>query len=653
MKLTNILRNTALLSLLTMAGFTSCDYLDVVPPEQPTLSDATGSHDRTLGFLYSCYKGTVDAENANGYLYEIMSSTDETTLPYRWTEGMWQAYAFNTASPTNQNWIWGTTYRYVGQCLLFLQELDKVNNVDYITDEERKLWRAEAKFLMAYYHFMTLRRYGPIPITDTYIAMDTPSSQYNGRFHFDYCVDWICNLLDEAAQDLPAIQAQTTDWGRATSTICKAVKARLLLYAASPLYNGKFPYPTWKNENFETPGYGKELISKTYDRTKWERALQANLEALELATGAGGRELYNNEDYYTMNSINLNNVYIPGITDSDLSTEEKEKFIKTVLKMQYSVCTRESAGNKEIIWGNSAQPSLFAMFPHRIIQVSNGTWSSGWSGQAPTLNTVEMFYTKNGKRPAHDKEFAHESEWFTSAGLSGRSDIIKLNANREPRFYAWIAFNGGNYGGPKFKAGSPLTLELRNSTLHGYNTSLFNRDNNVTGYLSQKFVHPNLEFSSTSADRYSGETSAPWALFRLNELYLNIAECYAELDQPAEAIKYLNVIRERAGVPDLTMADIDDEMTIVEWTHNERFIELWQEGHRFYDVRRWVQGDVYFAANVRKGLSAEILSPTFEQFNTKRSLTQHPYAWSNRMYLNPVFYNEVYKNPQMVQAPGY
>ena len=83
----------------------------------------------------------------------------------------------------------------------------------------------------------------------------------------------------------------TNEWGRATSTIAKAVKARLLLYAASPLWNGSFPYPNWQNENFETPGYGKALVSNTYDKSKWERALAACQEALTLATTSGDREL--------------------------------------------------------------------------------------------------------------------------------------------------------------------------------------------------------------------------------------------------------------------------------------------------------------------------------------------------------------------------
>ena len=136
------------------------------------------------------------------------------------------------------------------------------------------------------------------------------------------------------------------------------------------------------------------------------------------------------------------------------------------------------------------------------------------------------------------------------------------------------------------------------------------------------------------------------------ELYLNIAECYAALDDVDNALKYLNPVRERAGIPDLTKADITNDMTITDWVRNERFIELWNEGQRFFDVRRWCEGEKYFSAGKRMGLNAEVTNPTFEEFNVPTK-PKHPFVWSNRMYLNPVFFNEVYKNPQMVQAPGY
>ena len=70
--------------------------------------------DRALGFLYSCYGG-VSTDLPSAYLGEINSTTDEYVLPYSWnTDGYWGAYAFNTASSTNQDWLWGTTYQYIG-----------------------------------------------------------------------------------------------------------------------------------------------------------------------------------------------------------------------------------------------------------------------------------------------------------------------------------------------------------------------------------------------------------------------------------------------------------------------------------------------------------------------------------------------------------
>ncbi len=626
----------------------SCDYLDVVPPEQPNLKDAMSNHDRALGFLHSCYAGT-DLDKPVSYLSSVNSSTDETTLPYEWSaDSQWDDYATDNVTPINQDWIWGAAYKYVGQCLLFMQQLDATQGVDYITAEERKQWTAEAKFLIAYYHFVTLRRYGPIPITDSYIPQNSSTDSYNGRSHFDYCVKWIADKFDEAAADLPAARSSQA-WGRATSTMCKAFKARLLLYAASPLWNGQFPYPNWKNTNYQTPDYGYELVSKTYDASKWQKALDANLEALKLAEGDGGRQLYNDEDYYSRQQLNL--PYAPGISDGDYSTmpEAQQKFLKTVMKMRYLVSTRENEGNKEIIWGISSQNTLDAQLPHRILRASNGNWASGWSGVSPTLFTVEHFYTKDGKLPGMDPNFVAQEDWLKSAGRAGRPDIINLNTNREPRFYAWLAFDGGDYGS-RVNAGNPLRLQMRNKDLHGYNPALFNRDHSVTGYLSQKFIDPRMEVNSNGG--YNWGTSAPTILMRLAELYLNIAECYAALGQTENALQYLNPIRLRAGIPALTNADITTEMPIMEWVKNERFVELWNEGHRFFDIRRWAEGPKYLGEGHVKALNAEVVAPSFAEFN-KITTAKIPVKWTNRMYLNPVFYNEVYKNPQMVQAPGY
>lgn len=638
MKLLNSIKILVVAILLMGTFFTSCDYLDVVPPEQAKLSDATRDYDATLNFLYSCYSGIRNPMNYS----TTEAASDEWVLPPLWNEAMHRMlYDLNpTSSPAE--WRWGNYYRYIGQCHLFLQQLP---NAKGLTEAQMKEWEAEANFMIAYYHMMTLMLYGPCPINDHYISMNASPSEYPGRSHFDYVTDWIVKKFDEVALVLPASRSQE-QWGRATSTMAKALKARLLIHAASPLWNGKFPYPDWKNTTYETPGYGKELVSLTYDRAKWERAKVAAQEALNFATSSGGHALYTDEELYARENVGL--PFVPGV---NASTEEGQAFLKKVMLMRYLVTTRTTEGNKEIIWGLADQGNMvIGSLPHFVLSHSNGSPIGGYSGVSPVLNTsIEYFYTKNGKRPAFDSQFPNEDTWFRSAGIPERADIITLNVDREPRFYAWFAFDGGDYSN-KINNGSPLRIELRNAEKQGFNPAKYNRDNNVTGYFSQKFIMPNLAW--TPSNSWNLE-SKPRPLIRLAELYLNLAECNAELGETAEALKNLNVVRERAGVPALTNGDVGGQMSIVDWVRNERFIELWGEGHRYYDVRRWMIAPQTMAKGVRKGLNAYgKTNPSFAEFNTPVTVDQ-PFVWTNRMYLLPLFYIEVNKNPNMIQAPDY
>lgn len=641
MKIFNSIKILSFILLLGFTSFVSCDYLDVVPPEQPDLSDATKDYESTQRFLYSCYAGIT---NPMGSYSGVEAASDEWVLPPLWSEGMHRMlYNLNTPTSVSDGWRWGNNYyRFIGQSHLFKEQLP---NATFLSEAEMTEWQAEADFLIAYYHMQVLTQYGPCPINDHYIPMDTDPADYPGRSHFDYVVDYIVNKFDEVAEILPAKREQEK-WGRATSTMAKALKARLLVYAASPLWNGEFPYPEWENKNFETPGYGKELVSTVYDKKKWEVAKIAALEALNFATNEGGSELYRDEELHIREGIDL--PFVPGV---NAETPEGKAFLKKVLLMRYLVTTRVTEGNKEIIWGLADQGSMvIGSLPHGIMKLNNGTDYSGYSGVSPVLNTsVEYFYTKNGKRPEFDSNFADKSLWFKSAGVSGRSDIITLNVEREPRFYAWFAFDGGDYSS-KIVNGEPLKIELRNGDKQGFNPNKFNRDNNTTGYFSQKYVMP--KYAITTNGSNNGE-SKPRPMIRLAEVYLNLAEAYAELGETDNAIHVLNIIRNRAGVPDLEASDITSQMTLVDWVRNERFIELWGEGHRYYDVRRWMEAPNTMGQNMRTGLNAYgKINPTFEEFNTPISIDQ-PFVWSNRMYLLPVFNNEVYKNPQMIQAPGY
>lgn len=632
-------------AFLTISLVVSCDYLDIVPPEQADLGDATKDKEATLGFLYSCYSGVINPVRANGLEF----GSDEWVYPPLWANNPQRVTCDNDSPSSTIEWPYGSSYRFIGQSHLFLQQLP---NAMGISEEDRIQYTAEVNFLFAYYHFVVLSLYGPCPITDSYVEQSTPPSQYNGRSHYDYVKEWICQKLDEAAEVLPATRSGD-EWGRATSVMAKALKARLLVYAASPLWNGSFPYPDWRNKNFETPGYGMELVSHTYDKQKWEDALVACQEAIKAAEAAGHRLFSLSDAQALIEQENISLPYVPFKNENDPLTGAKDlEFKQRVLLMRYLTATRSNQGNKEIIWGHADQGDMIIhSLPHRIIENNTGGWQSGWGGGiSPTLNSICRFYTENGMPIQSDKNFYPASEWYQSAGATGnslREDIIKLNARREPRFYAWIAFDGGDMGS-KIYNGAPLQLDLKNSQLHGYNPELFNRDNNQTGYLLQKFIEPTYRVSN------SGTTSEskPRPIIRLAELYLNLAECYAALGRDEEALATLTPIRERAGLLALTTDDLS-VMSAMEWVRNERFIELYGEGHRYYDVRRWMIAPEMMGAGVRQGLNAVAKKdPSFEEYNVPVTINQN-FKWTDRMYLKPVFVNEVYKNPQMVQSPGY
>lgn len=657
----------------------SCDFLDVAPAQRATLNDAMKNKQSTESWMYGCFSQVKSKSPVTHKVYE--ASTDETVEPVIWDYDR-HKIAFGTLNAsTMPDSYFRHLYGEIGNCHLFLRELER-QNPDFLTEQEKALYRAQMKFVKAYYYFRILNLFGPCPIVDQFVESSTQKTEFPGRSHYDYVVNYICNLLDEAYPDLPGEYALDNTYGGGNKTVCKALKSRVLLYAASPLWNGQAPWANWTNQGkYETPGYGDQLFSKTFDINKWTLAKQAAEEALTTAKQFG-RELMQVETALTIarqNDVPIlpenGGNYLPVRFQDDPTTEDVdegaaalEDFANHVMLMRFVAASDETMGNKELIWTyhSSGDIGLPEGKARNIIANSSGQWVGGWSGMSPTLNIVEQFYTKNGKRPAEDPQFAEEGDWLKSAGLGGsRSDIINLNADREPRFYAWIHFDGCDIG-PLINNGKPIQLDLKSSDRgangranSGYNYSQANRDLNQTGYLPDKFFSPTVRWTASSNS--CNQKTYPVALFRMAELYLNLAECCAELymnnGDEAElqaAIDNLNEIRRRAGVPELTKDDCKDK-SIREWVRNERTIELFMEGHRYYDLRRWVECEKYLAAGVREGLDAFVskrVNPTFEQFN-KRVKVDGDFVWTNRMYLLPIRSQELYSNPQMVQAPGY
>lgn len=645
MKTNNIIK-TAIAAIFGLCSLPSCNFLDVVPPQTMEIEDAIKDKDRAEGFLYSCYESTATLYKQR-LLRSFISSTDEFGLPSAWGVSS-QRNAWGLVN-AGEVWdpIWNVCYTSIGKTNLFLKLLNEYTPT-HSTPEDIRRWRAEGDFLLAMYHFLLLEAYGPIPIMDHHYPNSTAKNEFPGRSHFDYCVDRIVAWLDHAAENgLPDYISVSSELGRATATAAKALKARVLLYAASPLWNGGAPnvIKNWVNTAYETPGYGNKLVSADYDPAKWDRAMRACEEALEFAQIEGKRELYSL--FESESKREAEDVALPDIPGA---SEDLKKYVNL---MSYLMCTVETDGNKEFIWGSTLPAKMNyyldwenTCLPHAITTY-NGAATGGRSGVSPFLYSIEHFYTESGKLPAKDKDFYPEDEWFESASLS-RNEIIKLNDRREPRFYAWFAFDGAELGS-KLSAGQPLIVNMRNKDKQGYNPGKDN-DLNVTGYLCKKWVSPNLTWNSSN--NTTNTNTVPFPVIRLAELYLDLAECYAAKGDVEKTLEQLNVIRLRAGVPALEESDVTADMPLMEWVRNERFVELWGEGHRYFDLRRWCMAPQYLKEGVREGLNFQHENPSFEELNRRVTVNQR-FVWNDRMYFQPIESAEMYSNPQLVQAPGY
>ena len=205
--------------------------------------------------------------------------------------------------------------------------------------------------------------------------------------------------------------------------------------------------------------------------------------------------------------------------------------------------------------------------------------------------------------------------------------------NRDPRFYADILSNGASFQGrpAQFWLGG---LDSKLSSLSPWNAS-------KTGYTILKMVDSTYNFN---IQPYS---AAQWIVFRLGEIYLNYAEAEAELGQTATALTYLNLIRARAGMPNVTSGGGADLIAKIQ---QERRIELCFEGHRFFDLRRWG------IAETGNGDALGIIITPTNASNTTFSYqvdTVQTRVWQPSFYYYPIPRSEIEANPNLTQNPNY
>src|SRR5690606_8148526 len=268
-------------------GLSSCHkYLDIVPDNIATIDYAFRMRSTAEKYLFTCYSYLPREANmyANPGLFgadELWLSTDKNW----WANWQIALGTQNINSPVLDYWngynnstaLW----QAISQCNIFLDNLDKVPDIEFM---EREQWRSEVLFLKAYYHFYLLRMYGPIPIIDKNLPISSSGEEV--RIHrrpVDEVFDYIVATIDQATPSLPMlVRNESAELGRITRPIAVAMKAKILTYAASPLFNNNAEYSNFTNKDgeklFKTDGNVIE---------KWQRAAEACKEAIEICEDAG------------------------------------------------------------------------------------------------------------------------------------------------------------------------------------------------------------------------------------------------------------------------------------------------------------------------------------------------------------------------------
>jgi len=590
-------------------------FLDVVPDERPTEADAFKDAIAAEAYLYSCYSFMPNPRHQTESI-DLMTADEVVTAFEHETFANFPKGTYTASTPVIS--YWSTLYKGIRQCYILINNIDKVPSMP---DTEKATYKAEAKFLIAYYHFLLLRMYGPVVIikeaTDIGQISDNLST-LPGRSSYDDCVNFISATFDEAAASLVSKQISPAAYGRATSTAARAFKSRLLLYAASPLFNGGGGTTASFYANFKDK-QGNQLISSTYDKEKWKKAADAAKAAIDFAEQQG-YSLYKNS---------------PIVTSYAFNAVEKD--------LRFTFVDKNST---ELIWADTRTENVYA-FQNKSTPFGIGCYN----GVAPTLAMVEQFYTVNGLPIDKDPSFNFANRY--SIGTSPfTGTTLNLNLNREPRFNAWIGYHNSNYevirGATNFQK-----VLFRKNDAQGIQARASNYS--PTGYLNKKGVSP-LFVQSQTADPNPISTNYPWPTARLAELYLNYAEALIEYGQDLSTAKqYLDKVRVRAGIPtvDASWASIggaSDQATLRSIVRQERSIELYLENHRFWDLRRWMNAEQTLGVKA-KGMNIQGVTDA-EFFR----VTEVPFVRTFRspaFYLMPLPIGEINKSDKIVQNPGY
>ena len=560
MKLKNILFGLACMSF--MASCADLDYREYTTYDKSYVFTDFGRTGAVVTNIYSYLDSDLPADGS------LCSACDESEYAWSWstvlgyTDGRW--------SSTNAYSRW--SFEGIRKANFFLEESVNADfselrfDKNYEAEMKRfNRYQYEVRFLRAYFYFNLARAYGDVPLI-TKVLTEEEANQVS-RTPVAEVFDFIVKECDDIADELPvdytklendAANGTSPETGRITKQAVLALKARTLLYWASPLFN------------------------EDNDPTLWQRAAQASKDVLDFCD-ANNRQL----------------------------------------------------GKYSEIWGTENYKAKEMIFVRRIGDTNSPETTNfpvgmenGNSGNCPSQTLVDAY-----EMQATGKAWNEEGSGY---------DANNPYSGRDPRLGMTIAVNGD-----KWPDTNPNPLE----TYTGGRNALPIAGATPTGYYLKKYLDSTTDISSSTG---SGGKRHSWVTFRLGEFYLNYAEAVFNYLGSADAtdavftmspVEAVNKVRNREDVkmPDFPSGMSADEF--IQKYRRERMVELAFEGHRFWDVRRWKDGDS------QKNIVEMQITKNGDNYTYKR-VTKSRY-WNDKMYLFPIPDSEMRKNPNLTQNPGW
>ncbi|MGL5773310.1 MAG: RagB/SusD family nutrient uptake outer membrane protein [Bacteroidales bacterium] len=594
-----------LLATMIASATTSCTYLDVSDQlaAELNMEEVFNNTSYARRFHRYIYSGIPDYSNI--ILNSSYASLNGLDNPWpgisdELKNGQWNtkdvcAVGYHAGNADFTRWH---LYKQIRQANLFLENAHTIppsGDTDFIDEAELVLLKNEARFLRAYYHYLLFELYGPIPIMNKSVSPNETDLDF-----YRASLDEVINFIDAELNGCLDLLPETEPKERAsapTKSAALAILAKLHVYAASPLYNGDYVDALQLRDNT-----GKQLFPER-DPAKWEKAKTALERLINYAEGK--HQLYTVYD-----------------TDGNLNPEES-------LYELFQI----SETNPEILWATSRNSWGGVNSEGRERRSTPRGIYQGYSCIGITQEAIDAFNMVDGKTIT-------ESPLYNEDGI-GEDGIPNIYKNREPRFYQAVTYAG-------------KTWQKTNTKIYfhkGQTEDNSKADNCYTGALLYKGCNRTLlNQGSNPKSQYR-----PSIIFRLADFYLLYAEVLNELNpSDPRILQYIDKVRERAGIAALSVIKPGlkgnkelQKLAIIQ----ERRIELFCEGQRYFDVRRLMIADKPEGRQGGDFHGMNMNASTLEDFAQRTKFETR--IFEKRMYIYPIPENEIFKSKKLVQNPGW